>query len=194
MVDASRVPRWQHQEPDDVFVESTKPTSIQDRQSMFEQRTSMEDMPYLKPVVSQVKDVSPTSGQRFESNNNAPLESQDVCLYRHKPILPPDLSVSPEQGRDLPQGSMFLQGSMFPQGSRRTINKWGTTEDLSGFVAGTDNVMSVEVPAVADVTSPELDLTQEVTTAENGQAQTKSDSEVCNDVVTGQSVWQWWWF
>ncbi|KAK2149048.1 hypothetical protein NP493_3072g00002 [Ridgeia piscesae] len=59
--------RWQHQNSDDVFAESTQPSrmSMQARRSMFERGNSAEEMPHLtKPLDSN----SNVSGRRFESD------------------------------------------------------------------------------------------------------------------------------
>ena len=162
---------------------------MQARRSMFERGNSAEEMPHLtKPLDSNV------SGRRFESDDSAtsaPLvEPQDVCLYRHKPVLPPDLA--PSQGL----------------GSRMGINKWETTEDLSGQVPMEQEVMPASEPsAVSDVTSPESPATQEVMSTENGQDHAESDAEVCTAEVrrsggvggsgggsTKKNLWGLYWF
>ena len=221
LLDTPRVPRWQHQEPDEVFGETTQPSrmSMQARRSMFERGNSADEMPHLtKPLDRNVSGRGFESGNsgifesgnggrfesgdsrrfesgdscrfdsgdscRFESGDNhrfgsgdsatsAPLvEPQDVCLYRHKPVLPPDLA--PSQGL----------------GSRMGINKWETTEDLRGQVPTEQDVMipASEPSTVSHVTSPESLATQEVMSQEvmspeNGQVHAESDAEVCTGEV-----------
>ena len=181
------MPRWRHHDPDDVFEESVRPTriSIQERRSMFEQRTLAVEIPQLtKPALNPIKTGS--SLTRFDSAvdtsslTSAPLvEPQSVCLYRHKPILPPDLAARQEQG------------------SSAAMDMWDAIKPADGIedASSTDlpmsrDVMSQEVPTLRDVTSSEVLAVRDLKSresqgaqescAETGQPIGESDSEVCN--------------
>ena len=191
LLDQPPVPRWRHHDPDDVFEESVRPSriSIQERRSMFEQRTLAVEIPQLtKPAVNPIKTGS--SVTRFDSGSvaSAPLmEPQSVCLYRHKPILPPDLAARQEQG------------------SSAAMNMWDAIKPADGVEdqSSTDlpmsrDVMSQEVPKLRDVTSSEVlavcDLKSresqgaQESSAETGQEILESDSEVCNTIRPRKSV------